>query len=524
MMSDRPVPRETLPPHASVGTVISYGGTPDTFKFFFVASNRYDVMQHVRVGKHVTVRESDGPAEGLVIGQIVNLIKINEYFLNAQTMKDNRPAQLSLNSIFPVDQWEYVLAEVNVLGFFPVLVRDERAVAKTWTTVTVPVSPGSQVQDVDPTLLEQFMGLNGKDGFHLGDISIEGIPATFDPTRLLQKHLAILAMSGAGKSYLVSVLLEEFIKCRRPVPPVIVIDTHGEYAGLFKDASIEARFPHAKVTVINGSFIQVATPLLTMGSFLTYMPNMSHVQARELMRVFNDLKAGGAPFDLRGLIVAVNADDKIGQKTKDALSGWLYMLDRHGLFSTGEFPRVPDVLRPNHLIVLDLSGLTSNTQKQIIVDYITNRAFYLRRNNAVPPFCLVLEEAHQYVPQAAAPNAIARHSIETMAREGRKFFASLVLISQRPVHLNTTVLSQCNTQLILRISNPNDLDHVRAASEKMTADAMRLIASLPVGQALVVGGAVNVPLFFKVRAREFLSQARDPSLFDAMERFVDTGG
>jgi len=501
----------------AIGTVISYGSTPDIFKFHFVVGNVYDVVQQVKVGKYICVKENNG----LVIGQIANIVKINEYFLNASTLKESKP-QANFTSIFPVDQWEYVLAEVNVMGFYPAFDESSKSFDRTLTiekSIT-PVSPGSIVASMDASLLERFLGFNATSGLHLGNMDVDDVEVTIDLPKLVQKHLAILAMSGAGKSYLISVLLEEIIKSRSPMPPIIIVDTHGEYTAMFNASRVEERFPDFHVDIVGGSYIQIGTPLLGATSFFNYMPSMSPVQGRDLIRIFTELRASKKKFDIRDLVAAIQADDKLGKKTKEALEGWLYQLEQYGMFSSEEFPRINEMLKPNTIIILDLSSLTSSKQKQIIVDYVASRAFYLRKSRAVPPFLLVLEEAHQFVPQAAAENAIARHTLETIAREGRKFFAALCLISQRPVNLNTTVLSQCNTQIIMRVSNPNDLDHIRAASEKITADALRMISSLPVGSGIIVGSAVNVPVFFKVRAREFMVDGKECGFMEELAAFA----
>ncbi|MBN2150740.1 MAG: ATP-binding protein [Candidatus Lokiarchaeota archaeon] len=496
-----------------IGTVISFASTPDVYTFHFVISSSVETSKQAKVGMYVCTGE-DG---GFVIGQVVNLIKINEYFLNASTFKESRP-QVSFSSIFPTDQWEYVLAEVKVMGYYPAL-DGKQGFGGTVEKSITPVSPGSSVQAMGHSMLEKFLGFNPVSGLHLGTMEVDGLPVKVDLAKLFQKHLAVLAMSGAGKSYLVSVLLEELIKARGPMPPVVIVDTHGEYTAMFNASGVKKRFPGARVEVVGGSFIQVGTPFLSGGSFFNYMPNMSPVQGRDLMRVFNELRQARKKFDLHDLVSALQADDKLGKKTKDALEGWLYQLEQYGMFSTTEHPRVDEIMKPGTIVVLDLSGLTSSKQKQIIVDYFASRAFYLRKSRSIPPFVLVIEEAHQFVPQAAAELAVARHTIETIAREGRKFFASLCLISQRPVNLNTTVLSQCNTQIILRVSNPYDLDHIRSSSEKITSEALKMISSLPVGSALIVGSAVNTPAFFKVRPREFLVDGKEGGLMEEIAAF-----
>ncbi len=98
--------------------------------------------------------------------------------------------------------------------------------------------------------------------------------------------------------------------------------------------------------------------------------------------------------------------------------------------------------------------------------------------------------------------AISRPIIETIAREGRKFFTSLVLISQRPVKMSTTALSQCNTHIIMKVLNPYDLDFIGRSSEGIDRSTLSAITALGVGEAVIVGNAVNHPIFIKIRQRK----------------------
>ena len=104
-------------------------------------------------------------------------------------------------------------------------------------------------------------------------------------------------------------------------------------------------------------------------------------------------------------------------------------------------------------------------------------------------------------PEARRALAFSKGILETIAREGRKYNLSLCVISQRPVRLSTTVLSQCGSNIFLRITNPYDLDHIRATSEKITKATLTAISSLSVGEALVVGQATRFPVFIQVRER-----------------------
>ncbi|MHA2253969.1 MAG: helicase HerA domain-containing protein, partial [Candidatus Kariarchaeaceae archaeon] len=76
-----------------------------------------------------------------------------------------------------------------------------------------------------------------------------------------------------------------------------------------------------------------------------------------------------------------------------------------------------------------------------------------------------------------------------------------VLISQRPVNLSTTALSQCNSHLILRILNPHDLAYIGKTSEGINHETLGMLTSLGVGEALLVGEAVNFPVFIQIRKK-----------------------
>jgi DNA helicase HerA-like ATPase len=125
---------------------------------------------------------------------------------------------------------------------------------------------------------------------------------------------------------------------------------------------------------------------------------------------------------------------------------------------------------------------------------------------------LIVEEAHQFCPEAAHSKALSKYIIETIAREGRKFMACLCLISQRPKKLSTTALSQTNSKLILNIKNPYDLKHLMDSSETITKDYADMISSLSVGEMLLMGNAVNYPIFVDIRERRFKSQSESVSL------------
>ncbi|GAG04713.1 unnamed protein product, partial [marine sediment metagenome] len=186
--------------------------------------------------------------------------------------------------------------------------------------------------------------------------------------------------------------------------------------------------------------------------------------------------------------------------------------DRLTIFGSQENPILDNIIEKQKLIIFNLKKEISIRKKQIMVDYICSRLFNLRRQNKIPPFLLIIEEAHQFCPEAAHSKAISKPIIETIAREGRKFMSCLCLISQRPKRLSTTALSQCNSKMVLNIKNPYDIKHLMDSSESITKEYGKMISSLGVGEMLLMGSAINYPVFIDIRERLYKSVSEEITL------------
>lgn len=495
-----------------VGTIITsnYPPSPTTTNFSFVITN--DESIPVRKGQYIQMNTEDG----LLLGIIEEIIKTNRFYLHADYVKEYERGGQPLTSIFPCDRWDMLIANAKTLGVF--------SNNGFFDKVSFPPSPGERVYIADDEVLVDLLGLDLEHGLYLGNLRFHDVSVSLNMTRLLQKHLAILAMSGSGKSYLASVLIEELLsrKTESGRVAVVIIDVHGEYSSLAdKPGKDEQPDLSDKVTVVKSPFVQFATPLISNRWFGTFQPEMSPTQKRELGRIITEMRREyrEKSYTLIDLLNRIENDAKIPQRTKEALLGWLYELEDTKLFGTEEAPDLETIVKPGQAVILDLSEATSLKKKQLIVSYVASRLFVLRRRGKISPFTMILEEAHQFCPQARQELAISQSIIEQIAREGRKFYASLCLISQRPVRLSTTVLSQANTHIILRISNPNDLDTIKASSEMITSETAGMISSLPVGEALIVGSAVNYPLFVKIRRRHTKESTYEANLEQAAKTY-----
>ena len=178
------------------------------------------------------------------------------------------------------------------------------------------------------------------------------------------------------------------------------------------------------------------------------------------------------------------------------------------------------------LTIIDLSLLPSDVTS-IITAVIARMIFetqqrYLKLNKQCLPTVLVMEEAHYFVKrynddiENIGPTAQCCKIFEKIAREGRKFGLGLVLSSQRPSELSPTVLSQCNSFLLHRISNDRDQELIHRLLPDNMRGILREMPSLPSQYAVLLGWASELPVMVKMRTlrEEQRPQSNDPDYWD----------
>lgn len=155
--------------------------------------------------------------------------------------------------------------------------------------------------------------------------------------------------------------------------------------------------------------------------------------------------------------------------------------------------------------ILDLSGIPSEIMTSIsgtLLKIIYDALFWGQNidvGGKEQPLLIVLEEAHNYL--RAGENSIASKSVQSIAKEGRKYGVGLLLVTQRPSELDETVLSQCGTVIALRMNNSKDRGHIRSAIQDELQTMIDLLPSLRTGEAIISGESVKIPSriqFFKL--------------------------
>ena len=191
------------------------------------------------------------------------------------------------------------------------------------------------------------------------------------------------------------------------------------------------------------------------------------------------------------------------------------------------------------IAVIDLSLVPSEVTR-IVVSVLARMIFeavqrYRRQNNEELPTTLVLEEAHTFVHHdlggdtAPLAGRECARVFERIAREGRKFGLGLVLASQRPSEISSTVLSQCNTFLLHRIVNDRDQELVKRLVPDGLGPLLRELPSLPSRRAILLGWAALAPTLVEVQEipHDFRPHSPDPAFWDVwtgkQERTIDWG-
>ena len=402
------------------------------------------------------------------------------------------------------------------------------------------------------------------------DVSVDG-------HAIVSRHLAILAMTGAGKSWTSRRIIEELAKKNYPI---VIFDPHGDYTGLSDVEGLSVIRYYAQFPIFEEDSETIADIVSNLGYPLTdtmrtifpdivqaaklfYIPDSKGKEMKERVTWLADrlgkpeLLQWGVKSDM-WLIAYIAEVGEITLRSEDQGSdkqqlqdwGWerfdkYTKTDKRTLEGIKKrVYRAANVLRrmeqTNQKIarnaeplptdrtklvqygkvsVVSLAGYPSDFQATIY-SLVANDIFDARVQDRLKlPVLFVLEEAHNFVPARANTNA-EETSITTtkqIAQEGRKFGVGLILISQRPSRLDETTLAMCNSFIIMRMVNPADQNFVRKVIESLGEDEAKLLPDLDKGEAILSGQLINFPVLVKMKPPESQGEREEKDAFVALE-------
>src|SRR2546421_479440 len=302
---------------------------------------------------------------------------------------------------------------------------------------------------------------------------------------------------------------------------VLIVDPHGEYDTM-RSIEENARFRSEdgeykpEVKIFTHERVKVRFSSLTEADIKYLLPEgTSDKMLHFLSQAFRQLAATRQNelwgyHDLRDEVKAQKYEgDARGEASNaSSIEGLLWRLDSrfdrpNSIFSDSEHIPLAELFRPGRCTVLQLSDIEQNEQQVAVATLLrrVNKARMMSvRGEAVRgsdndlsyPVFTLLEEAHRFAP--AGQTVVSTNILKQILSEGRKFGVGIGLITQRPGKLDQDVLSQCMTQVIMRIVNPIDQDTVAKSVEGAGRQLLQELPALTKGQAVISGVGVNTPV------------------------------
>lgn len=182
-------------------------------------------------------------------------------------------------------------------------------------------------------------------------------------------------------------------------------------------------------------------------------------------------------------------------------------------------------LNKSNVSIIDLSGvpfevlsITVSLISRIIFDFCFHYSKLKHEKKEVNdvPFMVVCEEAHNYVPKNVNVNySASKKSIERIAKEGRKYGVSLMVVSQRPSEVSDTIFAQCNNFIALRLTNMSDQSYIKNLLPNNTNAVADILPTLQPGQCLIVGDASPIPAVVQLEKPNPEPQSQNVNVYDS---------
>lgn len=381
--------------------------------------------------------------------------------------------------------------------------------------------------------------------------------AILDGDKFFQRHASILGSTGSGKSWCVANLIEEANKLNNP--NIIVLDMHGEYKSLCdtnkKYADYYKIAGPGDLEEYDEKNIFLPYWLLNRDEMLSMIldrsdsnaPNQAsrftlHVRElkEETLKNLNKSKVlstftvdSPIPFDIKTLLARLKEDDtrkgsgannrtvkgewegkltrfisRLETKIMDKRYGFLFQPNSNTLKYDWLSKLLCQMIGTNDgrkgIKIIDFSEVPSDVLP-IVTGIISRLLFDVQiwmNEEKRSPVAILCDEAHLYLPvqdNAVNVQKLALGNFERIAKEGRKYGISLVVISQRPSDVSKTILSQCNNFLVLRLSNDRDKAVIRNLLPDALKGILDQLSLLDIGEAIALGDAILLPSRIKLK-------------------------
>ncbi|WP_213818977.1 helicase HerA domain-containing protein [Garciella nitratireducens] len=548
-----------------IGKLIGNTGNPNDLKIALENSFSAKRGEFVKI-KH---RESEEDGDTYVLGRIVSISRSNILY------NSNMGEGLSSLEILPGAQitGETLFGTIELVGY-----RDNYGQIKIPRR---PLNPGEKVYGVDYEFLSKFYKFDENTSLNIGNLigydkGNNIVPVYLDVNKLVTEHLAVLAMTGSGKSYTVGRIIERLVAEMNGT--VVVFDVHGEYGKAFEKGEIhfnnnfdyiedeKERESILKIQenlskMLNaGGGIKVYTPQLDsfdykysaknhhlalqfdrfdMDDLSSILPGLTEAQERVLDVAIRYWKAkyNNPPRDIQDLTYLLSDErgleelkswDNLTEGEAKALNNrsaavasmkLTRVINEAKSFYTraiGEPTDIYEMIGEKGKSVGRLVIIDlqglSDDAKQIITALISSEIMRAASDKKRQIRPCFLVYEEGHNFAPAGIPSISKKIIKKIAAEGRKFGTGFAIISQRPSKLDPDVTSQCNTIITMRLKNPDDQRFIARTSDMFSSSDIEELPSLSTGEALINGRSIPAPLLVKVGTKALIHGGESPEV------------
>ncbi|UJG40401.1 MAG: ATP-binding protein [Candidatus Heimdallarchaeum aukensis] len=499
----------------------------------------------IGIGRLVKIQYLDeNKKQEFLLGRVISVWTKNRLLLDENMMPKLRTKDLEASSM-TIEHLGLASEIAGMMGFSVLIIG--RKIGNAFVRPRIPLNPGTIIYMADDEFVSSFFIKDRT--IIIGNLrDNHNVPAYIDYEKLVTHHFSVLAMTGAGKSYTVGVILEELYLIDNLKLPIILIDPHSEYSSTLipNEDSREAReISKSVLTFVPGEFNYLLEKKFEdvhgrkrvtisvkfhpaeletwqIKTLLSQYYGISEAQSASLDRGWDEIHMealdGNPPTSIEELIE--KSIERIEHKgTRRALENKMRALLKRPYFTFGKGTDVSEFVKKGQISILDLGGIEAFDQ-QALVGLILRKLFDLRKTSyesKIKPFLTIIEEAHNFIPPGTSPSA-SKQIIARVASEGRKFGMGLCIVSQRPSKVDADILSQCNTHFILRMMNPKDQNYVQNIAEHMTKEDFEAIKGLATGEAMVTGLSVPFTLLVNIKKRRMKHGGVTPSIKEELEK------
>lgn len=414
----------------------------------------------------------------------------------------------------------------------------------------IPPPPDSKVYLASSEILSELFSCRSDSSIRIGHLMTKPDVEIYVDINALVKHLFITGTTGSGKSNTVAVLADRIASYGGAV---VIYDVHGEYSSLSVTEGVVLKPIEYKINPLEIPPKVLARMIIPEGG-ATVQRMLTSKALKDAQKIFKELRDRyglnekaienfsavakevlrySLPVDhavkevlsaheeegvadintvlvnlfketAKSIIMSrVGASEK---DSKDSANKACAKIDEffENAAISFETPSVVSLLAPSTIVVLNVS-LLSDEQKDYVLKVVLDELLWVSKRNYLLnkplPVLVFIEEAHLFL--STNRTTVSKYSIERVAREGRKFGLSLGVISQRPRNIDMNTLSQIQNFVFMKLVQEADQQAVMNASDMLTEDLARSLASMGTGEALILGEWVGrFPVFVKIDKHE----------------------